>query len=303
MFDIIEKIKLKRNRLSTNKMYYKVWKTFNTFLVHLDCRPESWEQRALLYCAFLVQKGTQSSTIKSYVSAIKCILKDDGYAWNDNIMLLNALMRGCRMVNDHVTTRLPIHLKLLELMLFEIDRIYDTQPNLTLLYQTIFIIGYYGLFRVGELVTCTENDHIMKAKDVHVSGNKEKILIVLYSSKTHGRESSPQEIKITGNGRKGNRFFCPFLLIKQYMIARGGFVTDIEPFFIFRDGSVITDVQIRKVLNRLFSNLGLDARCYGMHSLHAGRAGDMLKTERYSIEDIKRAGRWKSNAVYRYLKH
>ena len=44
-----------------------------------------------------------------------------------------------------------------------------------------------------------------------------------------------------------------------------------------------------------------DKRLYSVHSLRAGRANDLLKLG-LSVETIKKLGRWKSNAVFRYLK-
>ena len=88
---------------------------------------------------------------------------------------------------------------------------YAKQPYLEILYKTIFLIGYYGMFRIGEL---TLSPHVMKAKDISFSKNKNKIQILLHSSKTHGKESPPQKIKISEvpPAAKSNRhrFFCPF---------------------------------------------------------------------------------------------
>ena len=54
-------------------------------------------------------------------------------------------------MNDQIQTRLPIHRNLLEILLFELERIYTDQPYLEILYKDLFILAYYGLFRVGEL--------------------------------------------------------------------------------------------------------------------------------------------------------
>ena len=64
--------------------------------------------------------GVQSSTLKSYFSAIKFVLRQDGYVWDDAKMLLNSLVSSCKLVNDRVKVRLPIQKGLLELLLFEI---------------------------------------------------------------------------------------------------------------------------------------------------------------------------------------
>ena len=192
--------------------------------------PKFWEDRWALFCAFLVENSIQSRTIRSYTLAVKCILKADGYIWDENCILLSALTKACRRINDRVRTRLPIQYRLLEMIIFEVQRLFaETQPYLEILYKTIFILAYYGLFRIGEL---TWSNHCVKAKDIHLARNKDKLLIMLYTSKTHGKESRPQEIKITANHSattncgtevRIKRIFCPFILTRQYMVQRGNY--------------------------------------------------------------------------------
>ena len=85
--------------------------------------------------------------MKSDVSAIKRILIDDGYPRDDTKMLLGSLTKACRLVNDQVRTRLPIQCGLLELILFEVKRMFSTnnQYYLQVKYTTLFAIGYYRL--------------------------------------------------------------------------------------------------------------------------------------------------------------
>ena len=132
--------------------------------------PQSWEQRTALFCAHLVDRGLKSTTLRSYVSAIKCILKDDKYKWVDGEVVLDSLIRACKLKNDIVTPRLPISKRLLELILFEIGRLFNQQPYLEILYKTVLAIGYYGLFRIGEMTV--PGDHTIKASNVHVAKNK-----------------------------------------------------------------------------------------------------------------------------------
>ena len=83
------------------------------FIMHLDKKPKFWEERVQLFCAFMVEKGVQSCTLKSYVSAIKSVLKDDSYEWDKNKVLLSSIMRGCRVINDRLQRHSPIKLSLL----------------------------------------------------------------------------------------------------------------------------------------------------------------------------------------------
>ena len=261
--------------------------------------PKKWEDRTILFIAYLVDKGLQSSTVRSYISAIKCVLQDDNYEWDDNLVLLKTITRSCRMTNDRVCLRRPIKKPLMEMILFELGRILGEQPYLLILYRAIFVLLYYGLFRIGELV---KGDHPVKACDVQVARNKAKMLFLLRSSKTHGKESRPQKIKIEKISTAKTGHFCPFELTSDYLAVRGDYHSLDEQFFVFRGNVPVTATAVRKVLKKALENLNLINVAFDTHSFRAGRAVDLLKAG-YTVEQIKIMGRWKSNAVYRYLKN
>ena len=97
-----------RVRMSTRVNYKSVWKTFNEFFIKLDVKPDNWEDRITLFAAYLVDQQKQSQTVRSYVSAIKGILRADGVEINENKFLLSAITRACKLNNDSVSVRLPI---------------------------------------------------------------------------------------------------------------------------------------------------------------------------------------------------
>ena len=304
----MERLKSNQNRSSIEANYHSIWKNFNKFLIKLEGNVKhlSWEERTVLFGTYLVEKGVQSQTIASYFSAIKHVLRTDNYQWDDNKTELSTITKSCRVLNDRLKVRLPIQIKLLELILFEVERTYcDKQPYLMKLYKTAFILGYYGMMRVGELTVNSQTNHTVKACDVHIGSNKDKILVILRSSKTHGKESYPHEIKISAikqTGEKKIRFFCPFKVLREYNADRGNYLTDDEPFLIFRDRSGMKAVQFRETLKMMIEKLGLDPSLYNTHSLRSGRSNDMRKFG-YSIPAIKRAGRWTSGAVFKYLRN
>ena len=231
MQDILENLKYAKNRENTKNNYLGIWRNFNDFVIRLDRKPDSWEDRTSLFLGFLIENGAKSATIKSYKSAIKSILVTDGYNWNDDKILLSSLTRACRLKNDVVKTRLPIKKNLLDLIMFEIQRLFGKQPYLSILYKTLFSLSYHGLLRIGE---ATLGNHVIKAKNVHIGTNKNKILLVLYSSKTHGMESRPQKIKIEALEETSNNttpLFCPFTLTRQYIKVRGNYRKDNDQFF------------------------------------------------------------------------
>ena len=74
-----------------------------------------------------------------------------GYIWDDKKILLSALTKACRIINDRVRTHFPIQCGLLELILFEIERHFarSNQIYLIIMYQALFSLGYYGLNESG----------------------------------------------------------------------------------------------------------------------------------------------------------
>ena len=162
------------------------------------------------------------------------------------------------------------------------------------------------MMRVCEVIKVAENNHVVKAKDVHSALNKDKLLLVLHTSKTHSAGMRAQKIKITSNnveksGFYAKRNFCPFDLVNHYIRLRGEFLDPTEQFFIFKDRSPVTAGNARTILKTCLSNLGLDADLYGMHSMRIGCTSDLIKYN-YSLEEVKRMGRWRSNVVNRYIK-
>ena len=302
---IIEKLRGQQTRESTAKTYLAIWRQFNKLLLNLDKMPKTWEFRTVLFVGYLIEKGIQSSTIKSYVSAIKRTLIDDKYKWRDEEVQISSLTRACKIKNDVVYTRLPIHCGLLELILFEVKRKFqkDNQPYLMSLYMGLFILGYYGLMRVGEL---TQSRHVVKAANVHLAMNKDKLLVILYSSKTHSEADRPQKIKIVSNRsevscRYLHRNFCPFKIISQYLKVRGGYADTNEPLFIFKDKKPVTPDRARKLLKAMIVKLGLDPQVYDMHSLRIGRTSDLIKFK-YPVEEVRCMARWQSNVIYKYIR-
>ena len=307
MLRILDQLKSKSCRQSTNSNYLSIWRSFNKFVIRLDVKPDKWEDRVSLFIAHLIDNGIQSSTIKSYVSAIKKVLTVDGYDWSDKLIELNTLIKACKLVNDRVKTRLPIKGNLLELLLFEVERRWaGKQIYLKTMYKVLFSIAYYGLFRIGELCKSRYADHTIHACNVHVGVNKEKILVILFTSKKHGLETYPQKVKITSSQAGSStshlfRNFCPFQLMQNYMLLCEGYDTTDELFFLLRDRTPVTVEMVRAELRILLHKLGLDPALYDTHSFRAGRSVDMVHFG-CSIEEVKRVGRWHSNAVYHYLK-
>ena len=309
--NIIDQLEHKRHRDSTQCTYYIVWKKFNEFFIKFGSKPQEWEDHLVLFTAYLVDKGFKSSTIKSYISAIKSVLADLKIKLDVDQSKLNSLTKACRLNNDRISTRLPIHKGLLQLILDQIHRHYynRSQIYLATVYQALFITAYYGLFRVGEL---THGPHAILARNVHIALNKCKMLFILEMSKTHTKGNKPQLVKITrvssigeqpkkATNQAGLIYSCPFDILQHYLLMRPQCRENNQQFFVFADSSPIFPSHMRNCLRIMLRNLNLNPKLYCTHSMRIGRSCDLLKCG-VSVETIKKLGRWKSNAIFRYLR-
>ena len=234
---MIDRFKRERIRDSTKTNYYVVWKLFNEFFIKLDNKPDTWEDRLILFVGHLIQQNKKSQTVRSYVSAIRAVLRDDGIVLNEDKFLLNAITRACRLKNDKVKTRLPIKKPMLHIVLKKTREFFNEKGQLFLasLYCSLFSTAYYGLFRIGEI---TLSPHVIKVTDVNIGGNKNKLLFVLRSSKTHGRFKRPQTVKISSSADTEdlqNNPSCPYGLLKDYLSYRPRYNSIDEQFFVFGD--------------------------------------------------------------------
>ena len=239
--------------------------------------------------------------MKSYISAIRATLADLNVSLNENQFLLTSLTKACRLKNDKIRHRFPIYKELLQVILnyVELYCMWQNQPYLCLLYQAILATAYYGIFRIGEV---TMSNHCIQARDVHTGLNKKKMMFVLRSSKTHNEGDRPQTVKISGaNDINPAQKYCPFRLLRIYIESRPGYLTINEQFFVFRDRSPVKPAHMIFILEKSLQLANLNDKLYSFHMLRVGRAGDLLK-QGVSVESIRKIGRWRSNAIYNYLK-
>ena len=306
---IVDHLQLDIVQESTKNNYFVIWHNFNEFFIKLDKKPRSWEQQLVLFIGYLINKKRKSGTIRSYISAIKAVLRNVNVKLNPDNYLLNSLTRACKLKNDRVQTRLPICKGMLWSLLHRTQQYFNDkgQCYLAALYLALFSTTYYGLFRVGEV---TQGSHPIRVDGVHIGKNKRKVLLVLWASKTHDLGMKPQKVKITSTAsskiaskrERSQLQWCPYTLLQKYIHMRPTARADNEPFFVFSDRSPVKPENMRKIFKLMLMLSGFDKSLCGVHSFHTGRSVDLLKLG-LSVETIKHIGRWKSNAVFTYLKY
>ena len=285
MENIMENLKGKCFRESTECNYYKIRRLFNKFFIRLDIKPKTWKQRLLIYITYLIDSGRKSATIKSYISAIKAVLNTEGIHIDNNIFTLTAFVKACRLKNDFLHIRLPIQKPLFNYF-NDKNKIY-----LRKLYLAALITGYYGLLCIGELTTGT---HPVQIENVFIGHNKRKIQITLETSKMHTKAHYPQIIKILGrNISKYDRDarYCPFKLVTDYIKVHKEVCKKKGALFMFKDQITSITHQPQIVLKKAPRLCGIDESQFCFHSLRSGRACDLMHMG-VLVETIKQIGHW-----------
>ena len=131
--EMLEEFQFKCHRNSTRSNYYSIWKHFNEFLVQLDQKPGTWEDRLLLFVGHLIQHKHKSNTIKSYILAIHAILREVGYHLKEDTALLGALTKATKLHFDRYRSYLPIRRSMLNMLLASVEKFLVTIHNLILL--------------------------------------------------------------------------------------------------------------------------------------------------------------------------
>ena len=233
------------------------------------------------------------------------MLAELGEKINPDNYKLKSLTRACRLHNDVIVHKLPITKGVLKLLLDGVKSIFGAnQPYLLSTYLALFSMAYHGLFRIGEIAL---GPHVILAKNVHCGKNKNKMLFILQSSKTHGKGDKPQLVKITskpiqGKKKEKKNAYCPFKLLKNYISIRPPAIQENEQFFVFSDNSEVRQLTVCSILSRVLKAADLNPHAYVFHDLCLGRATDLMALG-LSVETIKKIGRWRSNAVFTYLRN
>ena len=273
---IVDKLKSERCRDSTRRTYHNVRHLFAKFYAQLDRKPKLWNDRILLFVAYLVDAcKLKSTTVRSYVSAIKGVLVEDEVEIENDSFELKALTRACRLKNDS-------HHQISNLQGFtyaDTKEIGNTSWRSTILAETLPSFVQYCLFWSPEGGEVTDSEHSIRVKNTHIRTNKDKILLVLDSSKTHNKGDKPQKIKISSipvmaRMKPGDcttftvkiTKYCPFNLIKAYISSRPKAKSEMENFFVFSDGSLIKPENVRSMLKLMIEHLKLDSTFYNFHS-------------------------------------
>ena len=167
------------------------------------------------------------------------------------------------------------------------------------LFGSMFLIAFYGLFRIGELAAKSMNlaSSVVQYHSLTflTSNGLPHIAKIRISEYKHNPSKRPFNILIA---REDSPSLCPVTALLEYTRLRGH---RPGPLFCNADFSPVSFHQFNTELQRGLTYCGLDISRYKSHSFRIGGACHAADNG-FSDTQIRALGRWKSDAFKIYLR-
>ena len=285
----------------SRKLYQRAWAVFNDFYQQFyhsvsPALPLTTPVLAL-FVSYLHARKLAPSTIKSYLSAIGYVHKLKGLRDPTRAFIIDKLLTALSRQSSS-DIRLPISRPVLHALVGSLNHNNSSAFHRTL-FSTMFLIAFYGFFRIGELAAKNANSggSVVQFSDMRFlthDGNIHMLKITITNFK-HNTDKRPFVILIE---REDSMPFCPVQAMLDYCKLRG---TQAGPLFCHSDTSPITVGQFNTELHRCLSFCGLDTSRYKGHSFRIGAACHAAE-KGFSDAQIRTLGRWKSDAFKLYIR-
>ena len=285
----------------TQKLYQRAWAVFNDFYQKyyhsVDPVLPLTTPLLALFISYLHARQLAPSTIRSYLSAIGYVHKIKGLRDPTKAFLIDKLLTalGRQGASD---IRLPISRPVLHQLVGSLTNINPSAFERTL-YSAMFLIAFYGFFRIGELAAKSANagSAVVQYSDMRFlahQGNIRMVKITITNFK-HNADNRPFNILIE---REDSLPFCPVQAMIEFCKLRGN---QAGPLFCRLDTSPVTVGQFNAELHRCLIFCGLDLSKYKGHSFRIGAACHAAE-KGFSDAQIRALGRWKSDAFKLYIR-
>jgi len=281
--------------------YQRAWAVYKQFLAQqygspdfsLPLKPEC----LALFVAYLAKHMYAASTAFTYISAIGYAHRLAGLVDPTQCSCVKLALKGFAKLNPSFDKRLPITLPILERLIQSFNHTISDNYRRKLM-GAMCSTAFFAALRVGEMTYSgkqnTKNviqlDQISFMKSAE--GNTASLRLTFRFYK-HSLAAHHAEVELTKSFP-----ICPVTLMAQFLSVRP---TQPGPLFCWADGSPILRSQFVEELNRSLAFCGLDSALYKSHSFRIG-AASWAAAQGLSDLQIKRFGRWKSNAFLRYIR-
>lgn len=282
---------------NTKAAYKRTWGLFIQYFPCITSIPLS----PTVLCNFIAKLfslGYSPSSISSHVSAISYVHKILNLQDPAEAFLVKKILQGCHHSAPSKDSRLPVTGPILANMLRGINTSIQNLYTKWLL-KSIFLLAFNAFLRLGEIVVKTKTDQckVIQRNDITFEmshATPVAVVIVLRNFKTNKTHDLFQiHLKASGN-----EDMCSVKTLYTYVQTFGH---KSGPLFQFMGGEPVTYAFVSKHLQNIIRFIGLNPALYKGHSFRIGAATHAAQLG-YFENCIQKMGRWKSDAICRYIR-
>ena len=254
----------------------------------IDCSLPIASTNLLCFIQFLFNTGHPASTIASNLSALSYYHKLLGKGSLDptKSFAISQIMVAIRKERPSTDGRKPISHELL-LALCEKIVCLNLTIYETALFKAMFCLMFHFGLRVGEV---TLSQHNLRLDQVEVRADLLKICFATYKHSP----SQPFNHYIKAAGITP----CPVAVVSHYVNLRGSLQ---GPLFLLAGKAVTRDIFVTR-LREVLALCHVNPSEFSSHSFRIG-AASMWAAQGLPFEQIRRLGRWQSEAGLKYIRH
>ena len=258
----------------SKKSYQRAWSVYSQFSGRFGGSsiptPPLSPAAVALFISYLSESKLVPSTISSYISALSYAHKLKSYPDPTKSILIRKLL-SAQSRRSSPDVRLPITRLVLHELIAALSHTNGSAFQRTL-YTAMFLIAFYGFFRVGEIAAKTKGSvqSLLQFRQLQSLPNAHtaRTARITISEFKHNTSYRPFGVLIRSEEAQP---FGPLHALVQYCEVRG---TSNGPLFCFPDSSQVTVGQFNTELHRCLTFCDLDTAHYKSHSFHMLRLGD-----------------------------
>lgn len=258
----------------------------------------SWPAKAekiIMFISYCFETGYSPSTISTYISGLSYFHKLHNWYDPSELFVIKKLLEGCHRSRKRVDNRAPITPLMLRAICLSVP-IMCYNDYEAALFNAAYLLAYFGLLRVSELVFTTHqhSGRALQFSDITFNDNNTAVTISIRQSKTN-QAGPPTVLRIPC---ESDPAVCPVCSLSAFCAIRP---KGHGCLFQHQNGSPLTRSQFSGVLTKCISSHGQSGKRILTHSFRIGRATD-LASQGVAHDAIMKMGRWRSSAYQAYIR-
>lgn len=279
---------------STWSAYVKVWGEWLRLVRESGAEDDRGELRLLVlyFVSRNMENGVGVSSIGKKLAALSFLFKLQGMEdWTKEFWVRQAL-KGYRKGHKKKDNRRPVTFANLLAICDQLGLVCSSSYE-CLLFTAAFSLAFFGVFRVGELVSPSKKEAGgILVQDVRACTGS--VCLRLRRSKT---DQLGKGIDVWLHALPGSPV-CPVRTVGEFGKIRP---VGEGPFLCHENGAYLSKFQFVAVFRKCLSMIGLDEKAYASHSFRIGAA---TEAARCGLDEaaMRRIGRWESKRFRSYIR-